>query len=287
MTVSIGLLGTGWPTFITAHAWIVWAGVALGIVLLIAGFVISTNQQSPQMAPSSNTAGRDNWGNQINAPGSTFNLSVPDASLPEAEKPATISPPEPTEQMLARELPTLSLDFGNGRVSYHGGRFEFDENGSRCITIRVLNRPAREPGSTSVRARSVIAHLTLSYSLTSTAIACAYWVGRHENRINLEPGKPEDLLVALIDHPLMLKLYDNPLPYPLETLAWDSPLSIAAHQDAEPKLFSWVDDMNVEGEVFLISKMVNQSTTLAYKKFKILKSGTESGLPSFRVWWVE
>src|SRR5258708_56932 len=72
MTLSIGLFASGWPTFITAHSWIVWTGFALGFVLLASGFLApakrpGSNDSRSVSKNSGNQVGRDNTGKMFQA----------------------------------------------------------------------------------------------------------------------------------------------------------------------------------------------------------------------------
>lgn len=237
-----------------------------------------------------NKSGRDNFGQLIGTI-QAENVYLNDASRPERPSEPkhktgtegdapTISQPKSDDA-----VPNLQFAFAQGQVRFGACAFRWSEGGIRTLTIAVRNRPNADH---SVDLSKIKAHLTLGHQFPSTVISSAYWIGKEHNQIDIEVGREEHLMVAQFSSTRELTLYENLFAYPSESLEWNSPLATTMEEEPQPKKIAWLNNTELIGELFILSKGIGVTDTLAHRKFRIFR-GDDGGtdLIPYNVIWLD
>jgi hypothetical protein len=157
-----------------------------------------TAEQSHGTPKSSNSAGRDNLGSQINATGSV----VHQGDVYYHGPPLPLDPPDPKPNLILSGPEPCHLRF-DGMCWRVGGRGTVPGS-----IFWIHNKPAAR-GHQAGRALDVSVSLDFKIGLTSIAhVARSCWIDHKENGANIEVGDRKGVLVATF-YGLALKVYEN------------------------------------------------------------------------------
>jgi hypothetical protein len=208
-----GLRVTNWATL---HAKELDGVMIASAVLMLAalGFWIFTKDDpdeivaaAPQVDQTNSvTTGRDNSGHQIhNAPGGTVIIGDGNATNPARRPAVTDLQPLPVHRTKSETI-SLELSLELREIVYDMASSawimatQFDYENSRVALIAWFTNPVPTKGSRGIEAFGLGAHLKFSgLKLWSEQIKRAYWLGRSENRINLESGDRAGVVVGLVE----------------------------------------------------------------------------------------
>jgi hypothetical protein len=210
-------------------------------------FTVSAEQET------GNFVGRDNSGPQIIAHNSTINV-------------APSAPPRPLAPELAKpETVTLELGFELRKIVYslansawiEATQFDYD---ARTALIVWFTNPVPPKGARGIDASNLAAHLKFSVpEHWSEQVKRAYWLGRSENRTNLEVGDRAGVIVGLTEWDRWV-CYSNPYERPANEEFLQPALRPVGERKQMPKA-----DMHID-----LSLISNDSTTLEKKRISLV-----------------
>lgn len=203
MALSAGLFASGWPAFITAHAWIVWTGFAVGGGLLIWGLAQAPKHLESSGAPALNAPVHVEVNPVFNNSPTANQTGSPTQINQQQNSPPHAAEAEPKLTAVQHELITIYWDF----VQW--------EKRAGTLPIGIVLWVSNEPGAYGEKnepIRSAVA--TVVYKANGNTvqhISRAFWLDESANEIFLDVGDRKGLIVAAV--PLagdVWMAYNNP-----------------------------------------------------------------------------
>ena len=264
MFLSIGMFSSGWPAFITGHAWIVWMTLFLGLAIISIGFFVRGNAtKEAGDTVQSNTVGRDNNGMQLNSAGGThiYGDSALQALIP---KPPPAPPPVPIAP-----LPDLRFNatWRWAEIVYEmspglwkqSTQFDYDKDPKWAFLVS-FSRPVPDKGQTTARPIPLVAILKFTHIGGEMSIPRAYWLGLTQHEVEFGVGHLESVVVGRLENHLFSS-YINRYQHDGSNDYFDVPL----RQLGERKAMPAINSISVEISLF----DVNTNMTVEQKEYKI------------------
>jgi hypothetical protein len=173
------------------------------------------------------------------------------------------------EKPREREIPLLVIRSPQHVMLANGSQMlTVSEHGEPGMIVTIENPEARV-GQKGIRAGGVIALIKFRRQSGELAATSEYgcWVGRHENRITLEPGTSQRLVVGIYSNPKVWKCFnstlDAPVPHrtPQEMRAYFN----RVHSPLEPQLIPF--NPVIDAQISVLSKY--DGYTLAQKTYRL------------------
>lgn len=273
--LSVGMFSSGWPSFITTHSWTVWLALFIGLVIILAGFLLPAipANETPDSTLAS-TAGRDSNVAQLNAQGG-MNIYGDSALNALISKPV-VEPLATTPTSVASEV-KFEVTWHWMDIVYEmvpglwkeSGQFDYDKDPRRAFVVSFV-RPIPIKGQRAVPPVSLVAILKFKHAAGEENVPRAYWLGLTHSEVVFSVGHPQTVIAGRLEYPHFAS-YVNQYQHDGMNEFFDVPL----RQLGERKVMPATHSVIVEISLFDMST----STTVEQRKY-VLMFGQAGAVPS-------